>query len=323
MAVGTNARLNRGLTDYSRGRKFVGYVADDLFPTVQVDSLSGTYWDFGDGDFYPEEDGPQALDAAYAEFAYELGTGQFQIGNYGLATRVVDLEEFDAAPEIVLARRKIRRGTRVLTIQKEIRAKTQAYKTGTGGYSTAHNLNQNAAKWDAKTTGVSDHDPRAVVKSAKDLIRKAIGVRGNAIMIPADVELALQSNTFMYENFQYTREGSLTMQSLALQFQIPVENIFLGDAIYISSKKGQAVTKTDIWSGHCVVFYKENMPVADAGGVAEEAGFAARFAPRGWENKRVMEYPLGNPVGTGYTIQYPYQTKVLDYLSGVLLRNCI
>lgn len=313
MANTENVALNTGLTHYARGVKFTGHIADRIFPSVVADHLSGSYWSFGYGDFAQENQGPFAIDAPYLEYEWDIDTETFEINNYGYVTRVADLENANAANQLMLPRKKIRRGLRFLQTQKELIAKNACYKT-TNGFTGNFVANQNSSKWSG------ENDPRIPVYSAKDQVRKTIGIEANAMIIPADVRKALSTNKFMREGFQYVREGPLTAQSIGLQFEIAPENIFIGSAIYNSAKKGQTRSMADIWSAHCLVFYLEDMP---EGSPPEDAGLGACFKLRGWEDVRVVESQIPNPPGMMYVLQAPYDLKVLNYQAGVLLQNCV
>ena len=316
MAVITNANLNTGLTDYARGLKYMGHVAEDIFTRVTAPTLVGSYWDFGSGDFdLEEESGPVSLDQPYPRVEWDAGTGVFKIANRGLEAVVTDIERDQAAGALALPRKKVRRMTRWLKTRKEIVARDLLYATGASAYPASHKLDQTAAKWDNDTV-----DPGKVVFTAQRLIRQAIGVRGNAILIPDDVLAALQGNKIMRERFQFVKQAEITPADIAMQFGIPSENIFIGEAIYNSAARGKTRKLSDIWSAHCVVFYKERMP---EGMPPEDAGFAAEFRLEGYEDVKINQTRQANPPGDCYVTQDPYGLQVQDYSAGVLLQNCI
>lgn len=324
MANIKNVALNYGLTHYARGIKFKGHIAEMLFPDILVDHLTGKYWDFGYGDFGIETRGPYALDQPYLEYEWDIDTKDFEIENYGLVTRVSNLENANASNQLRLPRQKIRRGQRILTTLRELEARDLFYKSAeyqkhgvTATNAAGHVIDQAATPWND-----NDHDPRVSVNVAKDMIRQQIGVEGNAIVIPADVRRrALSINKQMREGHQYVREGPITLKAIAGQFEIEPKNIFIGSPIHRTSQKGQPRKMGDIWSRHCVVFYKEDMP--EGGDPPEDAGFGGCFKLRGWEKLRITESEIPNPPGMMYVLQNPYDMEVINYGAGVLLSNCI
>ena len=315
MANIQNVALNTGLTHYARGVKFMGHIAEALFPEVVADHLEGSYWSFGYGDFGVENQGPFALDSPYLEYEWDIDTETFQINNYGYTTRVADLENANASNILALPRKKIRRGMRYLTTQMELIAKNVMSNETATGFTGDHLLDQSGARWSA-----ADTDPRKAVYKAKNQIRQEIGVEGNAMVIPADVRTALATIPAMREGFQYVREGPLTAQSIGLQFEIDPSKIYIGKAIYNSAKKGQTRAMKDIWTNDCYVFYQEDMP---EGSPPEDAGLGACFKLRGWEKTRVVESQIPNPPGMMYVLQKPYDIQVINYKAGVKLKGCL
>lgn len=326
MANVKNVALNYGLTHYARGVKFKGHIHQELFPTILVDHLTGKYWDFGYGDFGIETRGPVALDVPYLEMEWDIQTKDFEINNYGLVTRVGDLENANASNMLMLPRKKIRRGMRISTTLRELEARDHFYReasyktTANGGTVSGtedHVLDQAATAWNADGS-----DPRVAVNIAKDMIRQKIGVEGNSIIIPADVRRrALSINKLMREGHQYVREGPITLAAIAAQFEIEPGNIHIGSPIFNAATKGQPKDMNDIWSRHCVVFYKEDMP--EGGNPPEDAGTAACFKLRGWEKIRVVESEIANPPGMMYVLQDPYDMEIINYESAVFIPNCI
>ena len=319
MAVVQNVALNTGLTHYARGIKFGGHIADMIYPDIIADHLIGEYWQFGDGDFLVEGQGPYSLNQPYLEYEWDIDVETFKINNYGYVCRVSDLENANASNMLRLPRKKIRRGMRYLTTQKELIAMNAAYREA--GYTAAvtggsHVIDQSGAKWSAEGT-----DPRVNVHKAKEMIGDQIGAEGNAIILPRNAVTPLSTNPKMREGFQYVREGTLTVAALALQFEIEPQNIFIGRAIYNAAKKGQPRNMQRVWKNHAVVFYKEDMPEGDS--PPEDSGFGGCFKLRGWENIRSVEQQIGNPPGMMYVLQHPYDIKVMDYRAGVMLKNVV
>lgn len=315
-----NTVINNGLTMYARGYRNQHLIASDIFPSVRAPTLSGKFYDFGFDDFTPESDGPHELDAPYQELEYQIELGNFSIGNYGNVIRASDLELDNADSELQLGMRKVRRVIRKLDLQKEVRAKDIAYKAAS--FVAKNKPDQAAKKWDARAAdGSSVNDPRIAVFDAKDIIRQQIGQYGNALMIPADVYKALATNSFMREGFVNVREGPLTKQSIALQFDMDPEMIYVGGSIQNTANKAKTRAMSDIWSQHVLVFAKDMM-VGDME-MPEDSSFGATFLFRGYERARVYEGPSGNPPGNMYVVQMPYGQHALQYLSAVLLQNCV
>ena len=316
MATVNNATLNNALTQYARGKKFAGHIADNIFVRETSPSLTGRYWDFSSGDYQSEgQAGPLALDQEYPRLEWDVATGTFTIENRGLEVGISDVEYTNADSALRLEQKKMRRMRRWLLTLKESLAKDALYQTGANGFSGDNLVNLNAKKWSDDA-----NDPAKDVQSAKAVIQSAIGVEGNAIVIPYNVLTALRQNAKLLERHRYQSEAQITLANLSAQFEIPVENIFIGQAVYNTAKRGQTQKLGNIWSDHCVLFYRE----AQAEGMPpEDAGFAAEFRLSGYEDLRINEGRTLNPPGRLFVGQDLYVQQVMDYTAGVLLQNAV
>ena len=316
MATVNNATLNNALTQYARGKKFAGHIADMIFVRETSPSLTGRYWDFSSGDYQSEgQAGPLALDQEYPRLEWDVATGTFTIENRGLEVGISDVEYTNADSALGLEQKKIRRMRRWLMTLKESLAKDALYQTGANGFSGDNLVNLNAKKWSDDA-----NDPLKDIVDAKAVVQEAIGVEANALVLPYNVLTALRKNAKMIERRRYQSGGDalITVANIANQLEIPAENILIGQAVYNTAKRGQTQKLGNIWADHAVLYYRE----ATAEGMPpEDAGFAAEFRLSGYEDVRVNEGRTLNPPGRLFVGQDLYVQQVMDYTAGVLLQN--
>ena len=314
MAATTNVAQNTFLTDYVRGLQFQGHIAGMLFPDVVANFLEGSYWNRGNVHFGSDDThGPYSLDQPYLQYEWQIDKDSFEIKNYGYVSQVTDLEQAGTGGLIDLARAKMDLGMDLLMTQRELVAKNIFYKVAS--YPTGHK-GAVSTKWNA-----SGSDPRKDVYNAMQTIRKKIGARANAIVMSEEIYFALLTNKALLDSYENVLSGTLTHEMLAVRFRMPPENIYVGSAIYNAAKKGQAADMQDVWGEKdAIVFYKDDSGRSSS---SIKSGFTACFKLAGWENERVTQWEIGNPPGTQYIIQNPYEMKALDYNAAVILEDVI
>lgn len=106
--------------------------------------------------------------------------------------------------------------------------------------------NKTSAKWDAKTSGVSDNDPVEDVIAWKEAVEKTTGFTPNRMIVSADTYHALQTNTKILDKMKTTSDKSITTAVLARLFD--VENFSVMNAV---NSDGDDY----MWTAACLLYY--------------------------------------------------------------------
>lgn len=130
-----------------------------------------------------------------------------------------------------------------------------ALATDTATYAAGHVQALAAGtKWSASTgTPVTD------IRAASEVIRKKIGKRPNTLTLSADAEQALSTNAEVKSYLPDSQMGPASMDQL--KNILKVENIFLGDAIWIDGDDAAQ----DVWGNNAVLAY---VPKIGGGGTS-------------------------------------------------------
>lgn len=107
-------------------------------------------------------------------------------------------------------------------------------------------------------TGTSN--PVAVIETAKEAVRAAIGLRPNTVVMGAAVMAKLRQHPVVVDRLKYTGRDIATTEILAGLFG--VDQVLVGDAVY-SNDAGTAFT--DVWGKDVIVAYTNPAALSDMG----------------------------------------------------------
>ena len=127
-----------------------------------------------------------------------------------------------------------------------------------GSYAAGHVLALAAGtKWSASTgTPVTD------IRAASDVIRKKIGKRPNKLVLSADAQAAIITNTEVRSYLPNTQMGPATLEQL--KTILNVAEIVMGDGIYVDNDDvGQ-----DIWGNNAILAYAPNIGGPNGGDIS-------------------------------------------------------
>jgi len=316
--------LNDALSDFALRYPTGPAIADEICIPKNVEHLTGTYRDFGFDHWLIEDDGPLGVDQPYPEVSFDLDQKTFTVRNYGLFGVVSDLQEKSSDRWLNLAMERTAQIQDKTIRSKEKRCADLLFADST--YSTAHVKNHSSSKW----TG--NNDPMNHIEAAKEQVRKAIGLRPNAIAMSANVYSHLRRNEKVRSYLPDTRQKQLLGRAeIALAFDVPVENISVGDMVYNSAAKGKTRVNTDIWPDKCLVYYKpprmDTMPtMAMAGEPCLAVNFRLAYPHMGGMRAMdpdVVEFWSPNPPGSAVLVRRVYGFNIVEKDAGCLLKNIV
>ena len=127
-----------------------------------------------------------------------------------------------------------------------------------GSYAAGHVVALSAGtKWSA-TTGT----PVTDIRAGSDVIRKKIGKRPNKLVLSADAQAALITNTEVRGYLPNTQMGPATLEQL--KTILNVSEIVTGDGIYVDN----ADAGQDIWGNNAILAYAPNIGGSSGGDIS-------------------------------------------------------
>jgi hypothetical protein len=137
--------------------------------------------------------------------------------------------------------------TENMMIIKEYNAANLLFSASNYGSNTA----AATVKWDVDDG--SAVDPRKQVDAAINTVRLGCGVRPNTMTINFPTYLALTRNPYVASYLSDAADKDVNLAKLAAFFK--VENVYVGEATYATTKEGQTVSQGDLWTDNCLLAY--------------------------------------------------------------------
>lgn len=274
------------------------FIADQVCPYIDVVKESDLYPVFTQGDFYGTDVDdlvPDRSSARFIEFSHT--TARYQCQRRELAWDISDRERQNADAPLRLEQNKQMGVLGRLMLKREIRVAALLRKTTNGG-KLALGANA-AAKWDTAATTSIESD----VRTGREAIRKAIGVRPNTIVIPEAVASGMQSNTTLSNKIIYTYgDGTGERPQLSDVFPMlpPIlfgMNVLTPGLIKNTAHEGAAASYSDVWDEQVRLLYITQGPALDIPSVAYTFRNET-LSTRTWrdDEKRKTNYAVGQTV---------------------------
>ena len=253
---------DRMLQRYTRllGPSLGSFLADSLFPVVDVPSKTGKFYDV-DGGFASASPGHDLIIADGQDAPLQISTSVSKVTGWdvdvnGLGVKMnkssaayaqgngLDLRKANAA---VLARQCM--------IHRERIAASLVFNTTTfAGYTAALS---GSDQWDNAAS-----DPISKAQDARDTIIQNSGVAPNVAIMGYEVYKALRQSSLILEYTSRTANtaGVLTNEDLARA--LDVETIWVGKAVANSAYEGQTESNAFIWGKFCLFAHIQQSPAA-------------------------------------------------------------
>jgi hypothetical protein len=238
------------------------FIATRVAPVVPVDLQSAPYLQYDPGDFMRDDARlrPPATESVGGEYRLRLGAAYFcylyaihkDIDDQFRANFRAILDADRDATEYVTQQLMVRREKQWADLQ----FKTGVWTLDQTGVAAAPGANQ-FIQWNAtNSTPIND------IAAGAARIRGRTGYKPNTLIVSADVDVQLKSNSQILERYKYTQGGVLTEGELRAVFD--VQNYLVGAAYWNTAPEGvavpQALTMTSIMGKHALLAYVAPRP---------------------------------------------------------------
>lgn len=285
------------LSNLARLYRPTEFVADQASPYIDVVHESDLYPVWTQGDFYGTDVDDLVPDRSTVKMV-EIShtTARYQCQRRELGWDISDRERQNQDAPLRLERNKQVATMGRLMLKREIRVAGLLKKTANGG---ALSLGANAAaSWSTAGTTSIESD----VRTGREGIRLAIGIRPNTIIIPEAVASGMQTNTTLNTKLIYTYGDAANRPQLSDVFPLlpPVMfgmRVVVPGLIQNTAHEGQTESYSDVWGKAARLLYLTSGPAIEIPSVS----YTFRSEPlttRTWrdEERRKTNYAVGQTI---------------------------
>ena len=295
------------LTQLAWGYADPAFVAEALFPIVNVDKESAKIPTFGKEAFYDYATerairGDSNVAPPRARSTTDIALVEHDFAD-PIDYREISEDVFNREQESTMY-------TLSVINRRRERLAAGAAQT-TGNYASGHYATLSG------TTQFShaDSPPIATIETAKEVVRTAIGVRPNVLLMGAVVYKTLKDHGDLTDRIKYSMKGVVTPDLMAEIFGIP--KVVVADSIYSTD----AGVMTDIWSDSLVMAYVPEAPGAKVARSMYRPSFGYTFRKSGWP--QVDKYIGAGGKVTNVRSTDIFLSKIVGSTAGYLMLDCI
>ena len=298
------------LSQMAMGYRPEGFIADMLFPVVNVGKQSDLYVEFSRADRLRRQNTLRAPGSPARKVEQEVGSATYYCNNYALKASVT-LEDRENADPIFLDTLINGRAQFVMDhmlLDWEVRLANQVNSGSNVGSYTA-----TASAW----TG-SGADPLEDINTVIDNVHFATGVRPNRMVLGLKAYNALRRNSTVRNLIFGTNNGGGYPNTQQISGLFNVEQILVGGAFQNTGQEKLAESLGAIWGDNMLVYYAPNAPTIER----PSFGYSMRWNRPGLPNMTVERHPYDSRnKAEELEIGYYQDEKITGASYGFLLTN--
>lgn len=183
--------------------------------------------------------------------------------------------------------------------------------------STAILTNNTTLSGTSQLNDYANSDLASVAETARTSVQNKIGREANKVHMNRKVFNTLKNHPFFLEKVKNTSylSGALLMQLMKDEWE--VDEVIVGNAIYVNSKEGQTETKTQVWGNDIVFFYTPSA----ASLMAPSFGYNLQASSKPLRGTKRRE-PMADK-GLLVGAEWGYQDLILDVNAAYLVKNAV
>jgi len=280
-STGRDLHIDAALSQMAIGYRPEGFIADMIFPTVQVGKQSDVYYVFDRGDRLRVEDTTRAPGTPARVVTEGVGSGTYVARNFALAASVVIEDKANADPVLLtnLLNNKSTYLLDKLMLDWERRVALQVTSgSNVGSYSAV------TSAWNGAG------DPIGNINTALDNFYYSNGVRPNRLVMGVEAWRAFRRDSNVRNLIFGTNNGGgyPSTQQVAQLFDI--DQVMIGGAFQNTAQENQAETLATIWGDNVLAYYAPPTPTIER----PSFGYSFRWAAAGLPNMQVERHPYNS-----------------------------
>lgn len=250
----SDVHVDAALTRFAVGWTPPGFVADLVFPPVDVEHESDKYFIWDRGDFFRVEARIRAAGAAAHRSAQGLSTGSYKAEEIALADALPDRVRDNADSVLNVREAKTRYVMAQVALKKEKDFATDFFKTGVWG--TDKTLS-GTDQWSDPSS-----DPLGDIETGADTIRGKTGKRPTIGLLGPVTWTKLKFHPDLLNGIKHTGRGMARLADLADLTEIATW--YVAGGIETTSKEGATDAFGNLFGKHCFLAYVEAAPSMEA-----------------------------------------------------------
>jgi hypothetical protein len=309
---GRAAHIDHHLSNVAINYRPAGFIADRILPVVPVPKQSDTYVIFEQADLFRRENTVRSRGAEANKIHARVSSAGFFCNNYALKADVTIEDRANADPVFVrqFEEGRVMRLQDALFLDWEIRVANQI--------TSGSNVGSYAAVSSAWTDRVNS-DPLGDLWKAIDNVEVATGYRPNHVLFSGTAWRNFRRHKNVIDKATNPNvSGGGLYPSVAQIEELLEMTVLVGNAWYNSAAEGQAISLSQVWRDHAVVYYAPEQPSLES----PSFGYYFRWSGPEIPNMQVERHPYDtrrhcSEVEIGY-----YQDEVVTAKPlGFLIRN--
>lgn len=309
-ATSHDIHIDKSLSEMAIGYRPEGFIADMVFPIVNVGKQSDHYVVWSREDRLRIHDTKRAPGAQAKRVYEDVSSGTYFAKNYALKS-VVPIEDFKNADPIYLDNLNTGKSQLVLDgllLDWEVRLANQCTSgSNVGTYSAA------ASAW----TG-SGADPLSDINTMLDNVHYSTGVRPNRVVFGLQAWKPFRRHSTVRDLIFGVNNGGGYATIDTVKDLLEVDNVLIGGAFQNAAGENLPESLSTIWDDHVLIYYAPTNPTRER----PSLGYTFRWNQPGLPNMQVERHPYdaktkSQEVEVGY-----YQDEVVTGSTyGGLLTN--
>lgn len=250
-----DVHVDQLLTNVSVAYTNPGYIADQIFPIVPVDSQSDKYLTYDKSHWFRNEARIRAPGTRSERGGWSYSSDTFFCDRFSYGHEIYDEERSNADSNFQLDSDAAEFATDKILMQREV--------AFAGGFFTT-------SVWGTDKTGATDFTrwsdyansaPLTDVSAWMDLVEASIGREPNRLVMGKQVWTQLKWHPDLIDTIKYTQRAQMSLDLATALLE--VGRILVGRAIYTASPEGTAeasVSYSRIWGKHALLLYVPDAP---------------------------------------------------------------
>lgn len=306
-ATGRDLHIDTMLSQMAIGYRPTGFIADMIFPTVQVAKQSDLYQVFSRADRMRIESTIRAPGSLAKRVTEDIGSNTYFCKNYALAAAAVLEDKLNADP-MQLATMINGKSTYLLDkllLDWEYRVALQVTSTSNVGSSAAVSSAWNGAG-----------NPIGNINTAIDNVQGATGVAPNRVVMGINAWKSFRRDSTVRNLIFGTNNGGGYPSTEQAANLLGVDMVTVGGAYRNSGQEGVGESLASIWNDSVLVYFAPATPQVEV----PSFGYNFRWAAAGLPNMQVERHPYDSRTKSeDIEIGYYQDEKITGSTYGFLL----
>ncbi len=308
-ATGRALHIDQALSQMAIGYRPTGFIADMIFPTVQVAKQSDVYYVFDRGDRTRIENTQRSPGSYARRVTEDVSSNVYFAKNYALAAGVPIEDKVNADP-LLLNNMINGRATYLLDKLMLDWERRVALQVTSGS---------NVGSYTGVTSGWSGAgNPIGNINTAIDNVQGSTGVRPNRIVMGLEAWKSFRRDSNVRNLIFGTNNGGGYPNVAQVAQLFDVDQIMVGGAYFNSAQEGQSESLATIWGDNVLVYYAPEAPSIER----PSFGYNFRWAAAGLPNMQVERHPYDSrSKSEDIEVGYYQDEKVTGTSYGFLLKS--